>query len=91
MLNEFSAENKSNELDVKFITKSNEITKTLNDELDKKIKEVDTLVDDLKSDYDSLEKIIIDENASANLQNQINDTSSQLAHIEKNVLNISKY
>ncbi len=58
--------------------KENEIKRE--EEHNKKIKEVDTLVDDLKSDYDALEKIIIDENTSANLQNQINDVNSQLAH-----------
>lgn len=35
---------------------------------------------EIQSDYDSLKKVIIDENASANLQNQINQTNSQLAH-----------
>lgn len=36
---------------------------------------------EIQSDYDSLKKVIIDENASANLQNQINQTNSQLEHI----------
>lgn len=35
---------------------------------------------EIQSDYDSLKKIIIDENASVNLQNQINQTNSQLEH-----------
>lgn len=35
---------------------------------------------EIQSDYDSLKKVIIDENASANLQNQINQTNSQLEH-----------
>lgn len=37
---------------------------------------------EIQSDYDSLKKVIIDENASANLQNQINQTNSQLEHIQ---------
>ena len=37
---------------------------------------------EIQSDYDSLKKVIIDENVSANLQNQINQTNSQLEHIE---------
>lgn len=36
---------------------------------------------EIQSDYESLKKVIIDENASANLQNQINQTNSQLEHI----------
>ncbi len=35
---------------------------------------------EIQSDYDSLKKVIIDENASANLQNQINLVNSQLEH-----------
>lgn len=35
---------------------------------------------EIQTDYDSLKKVIIDENASANLQNQINQTNSQLEH-----------
>lgn len=38
---------------------------------------------EIQSDYDSLKKVIIDENASANLQNQINQTNSQLEHKAK--------
>ena len=76
--------------------KENEIKRE--EEHNKRIQEVDTLVDDLKSDYDTflgdlksdydaLEKIIIDENVSVNLQNQINNVNSQLAHI-KNLSNL---
>ena len=49
--------------------KANEVKREA--EHSKKIKELDTFVDGLNSDYDSLKKVIIDENASANLQNQI--------------------
>ena len=38
----------------------------------------DKLMNDIKSDYNSLQKIIIDENQSANLQGQITDLGSQL-------------
>ena len=47
-----------------------------------KIDEVDGVVANIKSDYENLERIIIDENASANLQNQINKTNSQLEYFE---------
>ena len=40
---------------------------------------------EIQTDYDSLKKVIIDENASANLQNQINQTNSQLEHKANNV------
>lgn len=42
---------------------------------------------EIQSDYDSLKKVIIDENVSANLQNQINQTNSQLEHIESKLEN----
>ena len=38
----------------------------------------DKLMNDIKSDYNSLQKIIIDENQAANLQGQITDIGSQL-------------
>lgn len=38
----------------------------------------DKLMNDIKSDYNSLQKIIIDENQAANLQGQITDLGSQL-------------
>lgn len=57
--------------------KSNE--KQRQEEHSRKMNEVSEIVSDIQKDYDSLQKIIIDENASANLQNQINQTNSQLA------------
>lgn len=46
---------------------------------------------EIQSDYDSLKKVIIDENASANLQNQINQTNSQLEHkASKNDLDVER-
>lgn len=58
--------------------KSNE--KQRQEEHSRKMNEVSEVVSDIQKDYDSLQKIIIDENASANLQNQIDQTNSQLAH-----------
>ena len=64
------------------IRKSNE--KQRQEEHSRKMNEVSEVVSDIQKDYDSLQKIIIDENASANLQNQINQTNSQLEHNANN-------
>ena len=64
------------------IRKSNE--KQRQEEHSRKMNEVSGVVSDIQKDYDSLQKIIIDENASANLQNQINQTNSQLEHKANN-------
>ena len=58
--------------------KENEIKRE--EEHNKKLEEIDSAVKDMQADYDSLQKVIIDENASANLQNQINNVNSQLEH-----------
>ena len=58
--------------------KSNE--KQRQEEHSRKMNEASEVVSNIQKDYDSLQKIIIDENASANLQNQINQTNSQLEH-----------
>lgn len=60
------------------IRKSNE--KQRQEEHSRKMNEASEILSDIQKDYDSLQKIIIDENASANLQNQINQTNSQLEH-----------
>ena len=60
------------------IRKSNE--KQRQEEHLRKMNEVSEVVSDIQKDYDSLQKIIIDENASANLQKQINSVNSQLEH-----------
>ena len=88
-------ERKSNELDRKSQEArrvsneveriSNENTRKANEkqrqeEHSRKMNEVNEVVSDIQKDYDSLQKIIIDENASANLQNQINLVNSQLEH-----------
>ena len=48
------------------------------------IKYIDTvLVNKLKKDYESLKKIILDENIQAKLTNDINDIKSRLENLEK--------
>lgn len=47
------------------------------------------LLDDVYEDYSGLKKVIIDENASANLQDQINRTNSQLNDIENKIKEIN--
>ena len=69
------------------ITKINEVENELVKKTDEKIDEVDDVVANIKSDYESLERIIIDENVSVNLQNQINQTNSQLEHIQNEKIN----
>ena len=70
--------------------KSNE--KQRQEEHSRKMNEVSEVVSDIQKDYDSLQKIIIDENASANLQNQINQTNSQLEQkANKNELNLLSF
>ena len=56
--------------------KENEIKRE--EEHNKRLEEINSSIKDIQTDYDSLQKVIIDENASANLQNQINQTNSQL-------------
>lgn len=67
--------------------KENEIKRE--EEHSRKMNEVSEVVSDIQKDYDSLKKVIIDENASANLQNQINQTNSQLGH-KMNIFKITQ-
>ena len=55
-------------------SKEEQVNKIINDIKPK----ADKLMNDIKSDYNSLQKIIIDENQAANLQGQITDLGSQL-------------
>ena len=64
--------------------KENEIKRE--EEHNKKLEEINSSIKDIQTDYDSLQKVIIDENASANLQNQINDVNSQLAYNINNLV-----
>ena len=56
--------------------------KKLVQEANSKITEIDNRVNErllvIQKDYDSLKKVIIDENAAANLQDQVNQTNAQL-------------
>ena len=57
------------------------------EEMEKKIsqiKYIDTkLADKLKKDYESLKRIILDENIQVQLTNNINDIKSRLENLEK--------
>lgn len=56
--------------------------KVLVEQANKKITTIDTALNqklnEMQADYNSLQKIIIDENQAANLQNQVNKTNAQL-------------
>lgn len=58
-------------------SKEEQVNKVVNDIKPK----ADKLMNDIKSDYNSLQKIIIDENQAANLQDQINKSNEQLDSI----------
>lgn len=66
--------------------------KVVVEEANKKITAIDTALNkklnEMQEDYNSLQRIIIDENQAANLQNQVNQTNAQLEHI---VLDITNY
>ena len=74
---------KQNELDLCSIK---ELYRKLKD-LEKKITQVkyidSNLADKLKKDYESLKRIILDENIQAKLTNDINDIKSRLENLEK--------
>lgn len=58
--------------------------KVVVEEANKKITAIDTALNkklnEMQEDYNSLQRIIIDENQAANLQNQVNQTNAQLEH-----------
>ena len=58
------------------------LVKEMNTELDTFKVKGDVRIDEITKDYCTLQKVIIDENVSANLQNQINNTNSQLETME---------
>ncbi|MGL5348813.1 MAG: Ig-like domain-containing protein, partial [Peptostreptococcaceae bacterium] len=53
------------------------------DEHSSRMQVADVAVGKMQSDYEGLRKVIIDENISVNLQNQINKTNSELEHSAK--------
>lgn len=71
--------------DFGFMTSSSFYLNVIRKILDKKtidsstyLESVEVLIKSIKKDYDGLRKIIIDENSSANLQSQINETNVNL-------------
>ena len=71
--------------------------KVVVEEANKKITAIDTALNkklnEMQEDYNSLQRIIIDENQAANLQNQVNQTNAQLEtktskeYVDKNLNN----
>jgi len=63
--------------------------KVLVEQANKKITTIDTALNqklnEMQADYNSLQKIIIDKNQAANLQNQVNKTNAQLDTITQEV------
>ena len=57
------------------------------EEMEKKIEQIkyidSKLVDKLKKDYESLKRVILDENIQAKLTNDINDIKTRLENLEK--------
>ena len=76
---------KQNELDLCSIK---ELYRKL-EEMEKKITQIKyidtTLVDKLKKDYESLKRVILDENIQAKLINDINEIKLRLENLEKGV------
>ena len=74
---------KQNELDLCSIK---ELYRKL-EEMEKKISQIkyidSNLADKLKKDYESLKRIILDENIQVQLTNDINDIKSRLENLEK--------
>ena len=74
---------KQNELDLCSIKELYRKLKELEEKI-KQIKYIDSnLADKLKKDYESLKRIILDENIQVQLTNDINDIKSRLENLEK--------
>ena len=82
------------EVDIDTLFKQNENDLCSIKEIYRKLKELEqkitqikyidtTLADKLKKDYESLKKVIIDENIQVELTNDINDIKSRLENLEK--------
>ena len=84
------------EVDIDTLFKQNELDLCSIKELYKKLKDIEkkitqikyndnNLADKLKKDYESLKRIILDENIQVKLTNDINDIKSRLENLEKGV------
>ena len=84
------------EVDIENLFKQNENDLVSIKELYRKLKEIEKkisqikyidskLADKLKKDYESLKRIILDENIQVQLTNDINDIKSRLENLEKQV------
>ena len=82
------------EVEIDTLFKQNELDLCSIKELYRKLKEIEkkitqikyidtTLADKLKKDYESLKRIILDENIQTKLTNDINDIKSRLENLEK--------
>ena len=74
--------NAMNIIDTELGSMSEAFRDTLND-IDNKFEEVKEFEEKIQADYDSLKKVIISENVSVDLQNQINTVSMSLENIIK--------
>ena len=88
-----SNENNKMQVDIENLFKQNVNDLSAIKELYRKLKEVEekisqikyidsTLTYKLKKDYESLKKVILDENIQAKLTNEINDIKSRLENLE---------
>ena len=88
-----SNENNKMKVDIENLFKQNVNDLSAIKELNRKLKEVEekisqikyidsTLTYKLKKDYESLKKVILDENIQAKLTNEINDIKSRLENLE---------
>ena len=86
----------SQQVDIENLFKQNELDLCSIKELYRKLKEIEekitqikyidsNLADKLKKDYESLKRIILDENIQAKLTNDINDIKSRLEILENQV------
>lgn len=70
-----------------------EKTSILNEEVDTKLNEIDekadTLLSEIDEDYKSLQSAIVDENAVANIQSQVNSIKKEISEKLKNDVRIS--
>lgn len=80
--NNIKATNEISGID-KVINDVNQKSKELNSIIDNVKPKAEAVIKEIQEDYNSLQKVIISENASADLQNQINTVNTSLENIEK--------